>query len=244
SVRGDALDEEVVLAGGDDDVVRLVPARDLVRNRLRRAGRLDADERLLESQSERVRDGDDLQDVVGGEARVARPDRCLRHPDASGDPPEGFAPVRLQRLDDALVERIDSARSPYRPAAHDTADRLGLGSTQSEAIRTMLLAIGQSTATHLAQTSRFLLNSTGESWMLGLHPTGEERSMPRTPLAQRLQETVSVVAEAAERGTAVERVLEERTTRRELLKRGGAVGVGAAAAGTMGRFAKAAYGAT
>jgi monoamine oxidase len=68
--------------------------------------------------------------------------------------------------------------------------------------------------------------------------------MPRTPLAQRLQETVSVVAEAAERGTAVERVLEERTTRRELLKRGGAAGVGVAAAGTMGRFAKAAYGAT
>src|SRR6266516_5490633 len=70
------------------------------------------------------------------------------------------------------------------------------------------------------------------------------RPMPRTPLAQRLQETVSVVAEAAERGTAVERVLEERTTRRELLKRGGAAGVGVAAAGTMGRFAKAAYGAT
>src|SRR3989440_8497955 len=68
--------------------------------------------------------------------------------------------------------------------------------------------------------------------------------MPRTPLVQQLQETVSVVAEAAERGAAVERVLEERTTRRELLKRGGAVGVGAAAAGTMGRFAKAAYGAT
>ena len=51
--------------------------------------------------------------------------------------------------------------------------------------------------------------------------------MPRTPLAQRLQETVSVVAEAAERGTSVERVLEERTTRRELLKRGGAAGVDA-----------------
>ncbi|MFY9579963.1 MAG: NAD(P)/FAD-dependent oxidoreductase [Gaiellaceae bacterium] len=66
--------------------------------------------------------------------------------------------------------------------------------------------------------------------------------MPRTPLAQRLQDTVSVVAEAAERGTSVERVLEERTTRRELLKRGGAAGVTVAAAGTFARVARAAHG--
>ena len=66
--------------------------------------------------------------------------------------------------------------------------------------------------------------------------------MPRTPLAQRLQEIVSVVAEAAERGTCVERVVEERTTRRELLKRGGAAGVTVAAAGTFARVARAAHG--
>lgn len=64
--------------------------------------------------------------------------------------------------------------------------------------------------------------------------------MARTPLAQRVEDSMSVVTEAAERGTAVERVLEERTTRRELLKRGGAVGVTVAAAGPMGRFAKGA----
>jgi monoamine oxidase len=88
------------------------------------------------------------------------------------------------------------------------------------------------------------LNSTGESVMLALHPTEKEPAMPRTPLARRLNEAVSVVAEAAERGTAVERVLEDRTTRRELLKRGGLAGAGVAAAGTFGRLAQAAYGAT
>jgi monoamine oxidase len=64
--------------------------------------------------------------------------------------------------------------------------------------------------------------------------------MPRAQLAHRLQDAVSVVAEAAGRGTAPERVLEERTTRRELLKRGGAVGAGLAAASGAGRLARAA----
>jgi monoamine oxidase len=65
----------------------------------------------------------------------------------------------------------------------------------------------------------------------------------RTGLADRLQDAYSVVAEAAARRTSVERVLEERTTRREILVRGGAAGAAVAAASTMGRFASKAYGA-
>jgi monoamine oxidase len=53
----------------------------------------------------------------------------------------------------------------------------------------------------------------------------------RTPLAQRIEEAA---AEAAER----------RTTRRDLLKRTATAGAAVAGASTMGRFAKAAYGAT
>jgi monoamine oxidase len=68
--------------------------------------------------------------------------------------------------------------------------------------------------------------------------------MARTPLARRLQETVSAIAEARQRDISVEQVVEERTTRRELLVRAGTVGAAAAAATSTGRLAKAAYGAT
>jgi monoamine oxidase len=54
--------------------------------------------------------------------------------------------------------------------------------------------------------------------------------MARTPLAQRIEE-------------AYASVLEQRTTRRELLKRSAAAGVAVAGASTMGRFATASYGA-
>ena len=64
--------------------------------------------------------------------------------------------------------------------------------------------------------------------------------MARTPLASRLQETISAIGEARSRDVPVEQVLEERTTRRELLVRAGAVGAAAAAATSAGRFAKAA----
>ena len=53
--------------------------------------------------------------------------------------------------------------------------------------------------------------------------------MATTPLAQRI---------------AYGELAEQRTTRRELLKRTATAGVAVAGAGTMGRFAKAAYGAT
>lgn len=65
--------------------------------------------------------------------------------------------------------------------------------------------------------------------------------MARTPLARRLQETVSAIAEARQRDISVEQVVEERTTRRELLVRAGTVGAAAAAATSTGRLAKAAY---
>jgi monoamine oxidase len=54
--------------------------------------------------------------------------------------------------------------------------------------------------------------------------------MARTPLAQRIED-------------AYAEVVESRTTRRELVKRTAAAGVALAGASTMGRFAKAAYGA-
>ena len=54
--------------------------------------------------------------------------------------------------------------------------------------------------------------------------------MARTPLAERIEE-------------AYASVVERRTTRRELLKRTTAAGVAVAGASTMGRFARAAYGA-
>jgi monoamine oxidase len=55
--------------------------------------------------------------------------------------------------------------------------------------------------------------------------------MARTPLAQRIED-------------AYAEVVESRTTRRELVKRTAAAGAAVAGASTMGRFAKAAYGAT
>jgi monoamine oxidase len=54
--------------------------------------------------------------------------------------------------------------------------------------------------------------------------------MARTPLAQRVEDALAEVAA-------------ERTTRRELVKRTAAAGVALAGASTMGRFARAAYGA-
>src|SRR5262249_16734547 len=134
----DDLDDEVVLAGRDDDVVRLRPARDLVCDGLRRAGRLDADQRLLETEPERVRDPDDLQDVVIAETSVPRPYGRLGNPEPRRDRPERLPPVRLQRHDDALVQLVDSARGADGAAAavEDGLRGLSASSTQSEAIRT------------------------------------------------------------------------------------------------------------
>src|SRR5581483_10558917 len=115
---GDDLDDDVELAGGDDDVVGLGPARDLVRDRARRPRRLDPDDRLLEAEAERIRDGDDLEDPLGREARVTGADGRFRDPDARGDRAERLAPADLERLDDLPVEVVDPPRrrdgSPFR----------------------------------------------------------------------------------------------------------------------------------
>ena len=55
--------------------------------------------------------------------------------------------------------------------------------------------------------------------------------MARTPLAQSIEKAYAEVAE-------------QRTTRRDLLKKTAVAGAAVAGASTMGRFAKAAYGAT
>src|SRR5579862_9434458 len=70
---GDDLDDDVELPGGDDDVVGLRPAGDLVRHRLWRPRRLDADERLVEAEPEWVRDADHLEDARARHAGVTRP---------------------------------------------------------------------------------------------------------------------------------------------------------------------------
>jgi monoamine oxidase len=66
--------------------------------------------------------------------------------------------------------------------------------------------------------------------MLHPQPTGEAPRVARTPLAQRIEEAYGEVAE-------------RRTTRRDLLKKTALAGAAVAGASTMGRFAKAAYGA-
>ena len=68
TVGGDDLDDEIELPGGDDDVVGLGPARDLIGDLARAPGRLDPHERLVEAEPERVRDRDDLEDALLVEA--------------------------------------------------------------------------------------------------------------------------------------------------------------------------------
>lgn len=60
--------------------------------------------------------------------------------------------------------------------------------------------------------------------------------MARTHLATRLQEAASVARESSERDVPVARILQERMTRRELLRRTGSFGLAGAAALTIGRL--------
>ena len=77
-VGDDHLDHDVEPAGRDDDVVGLGPVCDLVRDVSGRTRRLHADERLLEAEPERVRDGDHLEDLVAPSA--ARSERARSPP--------------------------------------------------------------------------------------------------------------------------------------------------------------------
>jgi monoamine oxidase len=60
--------------------------------------------------------------------------------------------------------------------------------------------------------------------------------MPRTPLAAKLREAASIAQESSQRELPVPRVIRERMTRRELLRRTGAIGLAGASALTVGRF--------
>lgn len=60
--------------------------------------------------------------------------------------------------------------------------------------------------------------------------------MARTPLATRLQDAASIAGESSQREVSVARVVRERMTRRELLRRTGAIGLAGASALTVGRF--------
>src|SRR5207237_9604563 len=93
------FDDYVELAGSDHDVVRLRPLGDLVRDDTRRSRGLDADERLLEAEPERVRNADDLEDPLARQPPVPRADGSFRDTDSSGNRAERLAAVALQRLD-------------------------------------------------------------------------------------------------------------------------------------------------
>ena len=108
AVGADDLDEEVEAAGGDDDVVGLLPVHEHVRDVLRRARRPDADHRLrLEAEPERVGDAGDLEDALVAEAPVARTHGRLGDAERGGDPPERLAAVLLQGVDDPPVDAVE-----------------------------------------------------------------------------------------------------------------------------------------
>ncbi len=117
AVGADDLDEQVEAAGRDDDVVRLLPLGELVRDDLRRPRRADPDHRLgLEAEAERVRHARDLQDALLAEPAVPRAHGRLGDAERGGDPPERLAAVPLQRLDDPAVDVIELGRAGDGPA--------------------------------------------------------------------------------------------------------------------------------
>ena len=79
-------------------------------------GATSADERLLVAESERVGDGDDLEDPLRRQPPVARAHCRLRDSDPRGNRTERLASVRLQGLDDAAVELVRPARRSDRAA--------------------------------------------------------------------------------------------------------------------------------
>src|SRR5207244_8674362 len=83
--------------------------------------------RLAVDESERIRDGDDLEDPLCRQPSVAGAHGRLGDADARGDGTERLAPVRLQRLDDAAVELVRPAGRRDRAAlrtARGNSERL------------------------------------------------------------------------------------------------------------------------
>src|SRR6185436_10657391 len=127
TIGADELDENVVLAGRDDYVAGFLPLGDLVRDRLGGPPRTDSDHRhRVEAEPEWVRHARDLENVVVAEPPVAGPNRRLGNADLSSNAPERFAPVFLQRFDDALVDVVERPCRPDRTAILLTAQCVGI----------------------------------------------------------------------------------------------------------------------
>ena len=133
---------ELAAVGVPGFAARLLPLRDLVGDRFRRARRADADHRhRVEAEPERVRDPGDLQDVLVAETAVAGTDRRLGDADLGRDAAERLTAVLLQRLDDLAIDRVELS-----PRSDRAASLLG---SQCEAIRTNPRALGQSLTVRL-----------------------------------------------------------------------------------------------
>ena len=108
-VLADRLDQQVVRAGGDDDVVDLGHLGQVL-GHLDELGALaaDADHRhLVEAELERIGDADDLEDPALDQPVRPGADGRLGDAELGGDLGERPAAVGLEVLDDPLVERRD-----------------------------------------------------------------------------------------------------------------------------------------
>ena len=108
---GDDLDEQVVGAGGDHDVVDLGELGEGVGDRLERAADPDADHRLPgEAELERVGDRDDLHHAAVDQPLDALPDRGLGQADHLADGGVRAPTVLLELLDDRLGDVVEVER--------------------------------------------------------------------------------------------------------------------------------------
>src|SRR5512146_163559 len=111
------LDEDVEPPGGHHDVVDLRHLGKGIGDLEEPAGlAADPNERLLEAQLPRIGDADDLQDPALHEAVRAGADGGLGHAERRGDLGEGPTAVRLEVLDDSLVELAELVRSTISAA--------------------------------------------------------------------------------------------------------------------------------
>src|SRR6202008_3624104 len=107
------LEQEVVRAGDEHDVVDFRDRRERVGDRADVTLGLDADHGLApEPESQRVGDADDLYDVAFDQAVDALAYRGLGETDGAGDTRVRHAAVFLQQFDDRLVGVVERARGP------------------------------------------------------------------------------------------------------------------------------------
>ena len=107
-VLADDLDQQVVAAGREDDVARLLPLRDLLGDAVEIGLGLDADERHhVEPELERVCDRDHIEHAGIGQPVDAGADGRLGDAKLAADRRIGAAAVALEDLDDAAVGSIE-----------------------------------------------------------------------------------------------------------------------------------------